>query len=223
MSKKKTILTIIIAIIVIIAVVGSIILIKNKTKTSTNNEQNQKTKTSQLYEKISNTKEIIFSQILDENNKILIAIKNSNGYKEVTTNGRIKRYIVKDNNTYYLDETDKKYYVYKNNDTIITEIKEQFEELKDITEISKGKEKINGKKYEYEEISRYQDFLFNNELSVKNLEYAKTRLYYDNNQLVYIKTIVGDNEEIIKVDISYDNINNDYFNIPENYSDGSQL
>lgn len=220
MNKKKIILIAIITLIIIVAIVGIIILINNK-KTPTNNEQNEKTKTSQLCEKISNAKEMAFTQILDDNNKILIAIKNNNGYKESTTNGRTKKYIVKDNNTYYLDTIDKKYYVYQNNDTILTEIKEKFENLKDITEISSGKEKINGKNYEYEEILKCQDFLFNSELSVNNLEYAKTRLYYDNNQLIYIKTIVGDNEEIIKIDISYDNINNDYFNIPEDYSSGS--
>lgn len=220
MNKKKTILIAIITIIIIVAIVGIIILINNK-KTPTNNEQNEKTKTSQLYEKISNAKEMTFTQTVDDNNKILITIKNNNGYKEVTTKGRTKKYIVKDNNTYYLDAIDKKYYVYQNNDTILTEIKEKFENLKDITEISSGKEKINEKNYEYEEILKCQDFLFNSELSVNNLEYAKTRLYYDDNQLVYIKTIVGDNEEIIKIDISYDDINNDCFNIPEDYSSGS--
>ena len=217
MNKKRIITISIIAIIIAVIIIGSANAIKNKTKTPKNNEQNKETKTSQLYEKISNAKEMTFIQTLDDNNKILIAIKDNKGYKEITTNGKTRKYIVKDGDTYYLDTTDKKYYIYQNNDTILTEIKEKFEGLKDISEISEGKEKINGKNYEYEEILKNQDFLFNNELSVNNLEYAKTRLYYDNNKLVYIKTIVGDNEEIIKVDISYDNINNDYFNIPEDY------
>ena len=221
MNKKKIILISIISIIIIAVIIGIIMVINNQTKTPTNNEQNEKTKTSQLYEKISSAKEMTFTQTVDDNNKISIAIKNNNGYKEVTVDGRTKKYIVKDNNTYYLDVTDKKYYVYQNNDTILTEIKEKFEILKDISEISRGKEKINSKNYEYEEISKCQDFLFNSELSVNNLEYAKTRLYYDNNQLVYIKTIVGDNEEIIKIDVSYDNVNNDDFNIPEDYSSES--
>lgn len=223
MNKKKAVLIILIAIIAVIAIVGIGIFLNTQTKTQTNNGQNENTKTSHLYEKIAGAQEFTFTQKLDDNNKIFIAIKNNNGYKEVTTNGKTRKYIVKDDDTYYLDETYKKYYVYQNNDTILTEIKEQFEELKDITEVLEGKEKINGKKYNYEEISKYQSFLFNDELSVNNLEYAKTRLYYDDNQLVYIKTIVGDNEEIIKVDISYDNINNDYFSIPEGYSDGSQV
>lgn len=230
MNKKKKMLIAIIAIIIIVAIIGIILLVNNQTKKVVNNEENsnistnnENTKTSQLYEKISNAKEITYTQTLDDNNKIFIAIKNDDGYKEVTTNGRTKKYIVKNGDTYYLDETDKKYYVYQSNDIILTEIKEQFEKLKDTTEISEGKEKINGKKYDYEEISRYQGLLFNDELSVNNLEYAKTRLYYDDNQLVYIKTIVGDNEEVIKIDISYDNINNEYFNIPKDYLNGSQV
>ena len=170
MNKKKAILITLIAIIIIVVTVGIIIFSNNQTKTSTNNEQNDKSKTSQLYEKISNAKEVTFTKTLDDNNKISIAIKNDNGYKEVLTNGRTKKYIVKDGDTYYLEETDKKYYVYQNNDAILTEIKEQFEELRDVTEVSEGQEKINGKKYDYEEISRYQGFLFNEKISVNNLE-----------------------------------------------------
>ena len=41
----------------------------------------------------------------------------------------------------------------------------------------------------------------------------------DDNELVYIKTIVGKNEEVIKIDISYDNTNTDYFNIPKDYTE----
>mgnify|MGYP004624064973 CR=1 FL=1 len=218
MNKKKIILIAIIAIIVIAIIIGAIVLVNNQTK----NNQGETTQISKLYEQISNVKEMTFSQTIDNNNKIVTAIKNNNGYKEVTANGKTRKYIVKDNNTYYLDETEKIYYTYQNNDTILTEIKEKFETLKDVTQISKGKERINGKSYKYEEIPNCQDFLFNNELSVNNLEYAKTRLYFDNDNLVYIKTIVGDNEEIIKIDISY-NVNNDYFNIPKDYSDGSQV
>ena len=102
---------------------------------------------------------------------------------------------------------------------VLTEVKEKFEVLYGKS-VSKGKEKIDGKTYNYEEISECQDFLINDELSVNNLEYAKTRLYYSNENLVYIKTIVGENEEIIKVSISYDSVDNDYFNIPEDYTDG---
>ena len=62
-------------------------------------------------------------------------------------------------------------------------------------------------------------FLFDENLSVNNLEYANTRLYYKNENLSYIKTIVGENQELIKVDISYGNINDSYFDIPSDYTE----
>ena len=119
--------------------------------------------------------------------------------------------------TYYLDDVDKMCYTYENNDQILTEIKEQFQILKDSVNVSNKKDNVNGKKYNYEEIPENQDFLFNNKLEVNNLEYAKTRLYYNNDKLVYIKTIVGDNEETQKIDINYSNVDDNYFEIPNDY------
>lgn len=220
MERKNKIILISIAIVIILAiVVGIVAFINNKNTDTQNGGENQNTKTSQLYNKISEAKQITFTQTLDDNNKTTIVIKDDNGYKEVVSDGTVKKYIVKDGDTYYIDESNKKYYKYQSNDMILTEIKEQFEDLYGKA-VTKGREKVGGKTYNYEEIAECQDFLMNEELSVNNLEYAKTRLYYDNENLVYIKTIVGENEETIKVDISYDNVNDDYFNIPEDYTNG---
>lgn len=218
MDKKKKVILISVAIIILAIVVGTVIFINSQKSNNQNTEELQNTKTSQLYNKILEAKEIIVTQALDDNNKTTIAIKDDNGYKEVVSDGSVEKYIVKNGDTYYIDESNKKYYRYQSNDMILTEIKEQFEDLYE-KPVTKGKEKVNGKTYNYEEITGYQDFLINEELSVNNLEYAKTRLYYDSENLVYIKTIVGENEEIIKVNISY-NVNDDYFNIPEDYIDG---
>ena len=95
---------------------------------------------------------------------------------------------------------------------------EQFKNL-NLSGLKVGKESINGKNYKYEEIQQCQDFLFDENLSVNNLEYANTRLYYKNENLSYIKTIVGENQELIKVDISYGNINDSYFDIPSDYTE----
>ena len=220
MERKKKIILISIAIVVILAVVvGIVIFVNNKQTDTQNGEQVQNTKTSQLYNKISESEQITFTQALDDNNKTTIIIKDSNGYKEVISDGNVKKYIVKDGDTYYLDESNKKYYKYQSNDIILAEIKEKFEDLYGKS-VLKGKEKVDGKTYNYEEIAECQDFLVNEELSVNNLEYAKTKLYYNNEDLVYIKTIVGENEEIIKINISYDNVSDDYFNIPEDYTNG---
>lgn len=215
MSKSnKNILLIVIAVVVLAIIIGLIVFsIKNK-----NTEKQEKTLTSKIYEKINNTNEITYTRTIDEKNKIVIILKGNQAYKEVTTNGKTKKYIVKNGDTYYLDDSEKNYYKYENNDEILTEMKQQFEEIDNVN-LKDGKENINGKKYEYEEIQNFQGFLFDDKLSVNNLEYAKTRLYYKNGELSYIKTIVGDNQELMKVDISYENINNDYFEIPSGYTE----
>lgn len=224
MNKTRKIVLIIITIIMVIAIMACIMglyIKNNKNIESKDINKSENTRTEQLYNELEQAKEVTFTKTLDENNKILIAVKENDGYKEVTSNGNIRKYVVKDGETYYLDDTNKKYYKYQSNDMILTEIKEQFEELGQGS-FTRGRERIEGKTYNYEEISECQNFLMNDEISVDNLEYAKTRLYYDNNGLVYIKTIVGDNEEIIKVDISYEKINDGYFKIPEDYSNGRQ-
>lgn len=215
MSKsKKNIVLIVISIILLAIVIGAIVLvIKNK---NTNNQEN--TLTSKLCKKISEANEISYTRTIDENNKITVIVKGDKAYKEVISDGNTTKYIVKNGNTFYLDDGEKKYYKYENNDEILTEVKEQFKNL-NLSGLKVGKESINGKNYKYEEIQQCQDFLFDENLSVNNLEYANTRLYYKNENLSYIKTIVGENQELIKVDISYGNINDSYFDIPSDYKE----
>lgn len=215
MSKsKKNIVLIVISIILLAIVIGAIVLvIKNK---NTNNQEN--TLTSKLCKKISEANEISYTRTIDENNKITVIVKGDKAYKEVISDGNTTKYIVKNGNTFYLDDGEKKYYKYENNDEILTEVKEQFKNL-NLSGLKVGKESINCKNYKYEEIQQCQDFLFDENLSVNNLEYANTRLYYKNENLSYIKTIVGENQELIKVDISYGNINDSYFDIPSDYTE----
>lgn len=215
MSKsKKNIVLIVISIILLAIVIGAIVLvIKNK---NTNNQEN--TLISKLCKKISEANEISYTRTIDENNKITVIVKGDKAYKEVISDGNTTKYIVKNGNTFYLDDGEKKYYKYENNDEILTEVKEQFKNL-NLSGLKVGKESINGKNYKYEEIQQCQDFLFDENLSVNNLEYANTRLYYKNENLSYIKTIVGENQELIKVDISYGNINDSYFDIPSDYTE----
>lgn len=222
MSKKAVVISIIIALIIILVVIGIIFNGQHGGNKTADNEQLKSTKTSQLYNKILEAKAMTFTKTLDDNNKTFIAIKDDKAYKEITTNGNVQKYIVKDGNTYYLDETNEKYYRYQSNDTILTEIREQFEGLNN-RDVSEGKEKLEGKNYNYEEFSGYQDFLINYDLAVNDLELAKTKLYYDGGSLNYIKTIVGDSEELLKIDISYKSVKDEFFDIPLNYSNGEDL
>ena len=217
LKKTMIIIGIIILVVVIIGVIIFAISSKNK-KNKT--EQTESVEIQKNYEKIANSKEMTFTTTLDENNRETIVIKDGQAYKETTRNGVTYKYIVKGNDTYFVDDSNKTYYTYKNNTEISTEIQQKLSKLKEMSS-NTGKEKVNGKNYQYEEFEKYQDFLINNKIAVTDLTKAKTRIYYDNDKIVYIKTIAGDEEELLKVDISYGNVKNDYFNIPSEYKDGN--
>ena len=220
MKKNKKILIIVISIILILAVILGIIFLVSKNKQGNTNEIQEAQKTEKVYEEVSKANQITFTCTLDDKNKETIIVKDNNAYKETTKDGKTSRYIVKDGNTYFLDEDSKKYYTYNNNTSILIELKQQLEKLQDLSKEA-GKERIKGKNYSYEEFKKYQGFLINNKIAVTDLTKAKTRIYYDNDKIVYIKTIAGDEEELLKVDISYNQVNDDYFNIPDEYKDGN--
>ena len=47
----------------------------------------------------------------------------------------------------------------------------------------------------------------------------KTRFYFEKNKIAYIKTIIGEDEqELLKIDFS-ENIDENLFEIPENYAE----
>lgn len=217
LKKTMIIIGIIILVVVIIGVIIFAISSKNKTNKT---EQTESVEIQKNYEKIANSKEMTFTTTLDENNRETIVIKDGQAYKETTRNGVTYKYIVKGNDTYFVDDSNKTYYTYKNNTEISTEIQQKLSKLKEMSS-NTGKEKVNGKNYQYEEFEKYQDFLINNKIAVTDLTKAKTRIYYDNDKIVYIKTIAGDEEELLKVDISYGTVKNDYFNIPSEYKDGN--
>lgn len=217
LKKPMIIIGIIILVVVIIGVIIFALSSKNKTNKT---EQTESVEIQKNYEKIANSKEMTFTTTLDENNRETIVIKDGQAYKETTRNGVTYKYIVKGNDTYFVDDSNKTYYTYKNNTEISTEIQQKLSKLKEMSS-NTGKEKVNGKNYQYEEFEKYQDFLINNKIAVTDLTKAKTRIYYDNDKIVYIKTIAGDEEELLKVDISYGNVKNDYFNIPSEYKDGN--
>jgi hypothetical protein len=217
LKKPMIIIGIIILVVVIIGVIIFALSSKNKTNKT---EQTESVEIQKNYEKIANSKEMTFTTTLDENNRETIVIKDGQAYKETTRNGVTYKYIVKGNDTYFVDDSNKTYYTYKNNTEISTEIQQKLSKLKEMSS-NTGKEKVKGKNYQYEEFEKYQDFLINNKIAVTDLTKAKTRIYYDNDKIVYIKTIAGDEEELLKVDILYGNVKNDYFNIPSEYKDGN--
>lgn len=215
--KKKTVLIIVICVLAVL-IIGGIIyyfgFYKNNRGGNTTEDQ-EKSKLTEVYNALKKDDVYTFTRTVDEDNKITIARSGDKGYKETVINGKNTKYIVNEGNTYLLKEDSKKYYQYDNNVMILSEITGFLEELKD-QEYEKGKEKINGKNYQYEEFSGCQDFLINNKLYTNNESNAKTRFYYNGNELVYIKTIIGDQEEVARVNIQY-SVDDNLFNIPSDY------
>ena len=134
---------------------------------------------------------------------------------ETTSNDEETKYIVKNGNTYFLVDDTKTYYTYSNNQTNLNMVTRGLERIKDL-EYQTGREKINNKNYYYEEYTGLTDFAMGD--FTEDSEDVKTRFYFDNDELVYIKTIEGDKQELLEVNISYD-VDQNSFQIPSDYNE----
>lgn len=208
-NKKKVIGITLISVVVLIIAVGFIFFFTN---------QNSKTsKTMKLYNTLVGQNSYNFITTLDKNNIVHYAKKDDNiAYLDMVYKGEESKFVIRDGNSYLLRDLNKVYYTYQNDDADLNKIEAQFEKLKDL-EVTTGSEKIDNKNYQYEEYAIETDFLLKyfEDNEKKNV---KTRFYYAGNQLVYIKTIVGDYQEILKVDISYE-VDNNLFEIPSDYQE----
>lgn len=211
-SHKKTIIIAIIAIIAVLAVAGVTALSMSK-KDEPEIGQN---KTIKLYDELTKKGTYTFNTFLDDENKMYYSKKENVAYTDIVFEDEESKYVVKDGNTYLLDDEDKTYYSFNNNEMYLNKIEEELEEVKDLEYVA-GKEIINNKEYKYEEYNVATDLMFKyfNDIRNKN---AKTRFYYDGNKLVYIKTIVGDYEELLKVDMSY-NVDSKLLEVPADYQE----
>ncbi len=218
--KKKTIIYICItvAILIIIGLVYFLVINKNN-KNENGDEKIQEagtSKTNKIYERLTESDEYTFEKILNDENKSKTIKSGDKAYKEETSNGNTFKYIVTDGNTYLLQDNLKQYYKYENNTIILSEITNNFMKLENL-QYQTGKEEINGNNLEYEEYSNYGEFLMNTSLETAGTQ-MQTRFYYSGNNLKYIKTIIGDQEELLEVNIEY-KANDGIFEIPADYQD----
>lgn len=216
MSKKKKIILITVAsIIVLFIIAGLIYWIGFRTKTENTTLDGETSKVAKLYSELAEKQEFSFTTILDDQNQNYYAKKDQKAYIETNYQGEKTKFIMKDGNAYLLMDDQKTYYTYQNNETDLEKITNQLEEVKE-KQYVEGKEKIENKNYNYEEYEGTTDFL------IKDLdttsESAKTRFYFDGDKLEYIKTIIGDDQEILKVDISY-SVDDNLFEIPSDYNE----
>lgn len=221
MKKNKKII-IVASVIAVVAIIAIILFFTIKG----NNENGQVSKLNAYYERLKDTSTYSFSVSLDDQNNILYQKQSNKAYVNTNYQGINSKYIIRDRNTYLIRDDDKKYYTYENNETELYMIEMILEDIKD-NEVTTGKEKIENKNYYYEEFEGTSEFYFRDmNIDIEELDKteesdnkAKTRFYFKNNDLVYIKTIIDDNtEQLLKVDYSK-NVDNKLVEIPSEYEE----
>lgn len=210
MKKRKVIILAIIAILIIIGVVTGIVLIK-KSK-----ENDNEKKLSKIYEDLISSQTYTFT--MEQNNKnktIMTKTEDKTAIDQYLENNHTTT-IVKDGNTYLLLHDREEYYVYKNNNIEQSILTDGLNEILN-KEAIKGIEKVNGKKYSYEEYEGSTIFMISNTLNLD--DEIKTRFYFDKKgDLIYIKTVYGENEELLKVELT-NQVDTKIFEIPSNYAE----
>ena len=189
---KKAILVILVAIVLVIV----IIKIMSGKKEDVKRLQN-------LYNELNTSQTYLFEMQENDEDKTIMAKKGDKTIIDDYTENSHTTTIVKENNTYLVLHDREEYYVYEQNNveqSILTD------GLQDVVskEFVTGTEKVKGKKYSYEEYQGSTMFMEASSLDV-NEEDIKTRFYFDNNDnLVYIRTIKGVNQELLKINIQKD-------------------
>lgn len=214
MSKKKKITISIIASIIVIAIIVGTIgwLIGRKEQEK---EETSIAKINVLYEKLKEKKEYTFQIKLDDNHQIYYAKKDNMAYVNTIYRGNEMTMLTRDGNSYLLVEDEKIYYTYQNNEANLEKIMAQLEEVKD-KNFTKGKEKIEKKEYQYEEYNEITGFFMGEVKDEQAQMEKKTRFYFDGEELVYIKTIIGEQQELLKIKLS-DTVESNLFEIPDGY------
>lgn len=214
MSKKKKIILIIAIVILVLAIITGLIYWIGKERTGNTVLDGTTSKVNKLYTELKEKKAFSFTTTLDEQNEVYYAKKDNVAYIETNYQGEKSKFIIKEGNSYLLVDDQKTYYTYQNNETNLDKIMVQLEAVKD-NQYIEGKEKIENKEYKYEEYEGITEFLLKDVAMVEE-QTAKTRFYFNGGKLIYIRTIVGDYQETLKVDISY-NVNDKLFKIPTDY------
>lgn len=209
MKKKQIIpLVIVISLIVIIVI---IMLIRNK-------EDNTK-RLNNLYKELESSQTYLFEMEQDKDNKTIMAKKGNKTIIDAYSKDNHRTTIIKDNTTYYVLHDREEYYVYEQNNVEQTILTDGLKEVV-VKEFVTGVEKVEGKKYIYEEYQGSTMFMDESSLDA-NEEDIKTRFYFDNDDnLVYIRTIKGVNQELLKISIEKE-VDDSIFEIPSNYAENS--
>ena len=215
MKKNKRIFLIVVILVIIGIIFGISKLVGNK--------EDKTQKLAKIYEKLNNNQTYLFEMEQNSNNKTIMAKKGDetiiDQYSK-DSESKVESHtttLVKDNNTYLILHDREEYYVYQQNNVEQNILTDGIKEVID-REYTTGEEKVRGKKYKYEEYSGSTMFMITNTLELDESS-IKTRFYFDNNgNLTYIKTIYGEDSELLKVKLEY-NVDDSLFEIPANYAE----
>lgn len=206
-------------ILVILVIIGIIFVISKIINSKSSDEQ----KLAKIYEDLNSSKSYYFQMERNSNNKIIMAQKGDktiiDQYSKEGENSTQSHTttLIKDNNTYLILHDRKEYYVYEENNVDQTILLDGIKEIMD-KDFSRGNEKVRGKKYNYEEYNGSSIFMISNTLNIDENE-VKTRFYFDKkDNLVYIKTINGEDTELLKINITQD-VDDSIFDIPSDYAE----
>ncbi len=217
MEKKKIIIISLITIAIVAIVVGIVCFFAFGNKNDNNSDEQQTNKVSELYENLKAKETYSFTTTLDDKNEEVYAKGNNAGYTETLYNGELSKYIIKDGNSYLIRDESKEYYTYSNNQTDLNKVEKILGNLAGV-EFTTGKENVNNKKYQYMEYNQATGFTMMSSTQLASSENVKTRFYFSGDKLAYIKTIVGEKEELLKVEIS-DKVDSKLFEIPADYQE----
>ncbi len=216
MNKNKKII-IVVSAVVIIAIICVVAFFMIKDKGKTEETDNKNSKLSHIYEKMNEKLVYTFTATLNDKNSKIVKRKGDKARVDLNLEGEKSTDIIKDGNTYLVVASDEKVYKYQNNDMELIELLMNIEDTIDSQIPQKSKEEINGKKYDCEEYKGITYFSLLQSTLDDNEETSYTKFYFKGNNLEYIKTKINDKEELLKINISYDDISENEFEIPSEY------
>ena len=209
MKKKK-----IIKVVIIILIITAIIIIMSKFK---NNKNDEIKRLASLYEQLNTSQTYLFEMEKNNKNKTIMAKKGNKTIIDNYSENNHTTTIVKDDNSYLVLHDREEYYVYEQNNIEQTILLDGLKEIKDKS-YTTGTDKVKGKKYSYEEFNGSTMFMSNSNLETSE-DTIKTRFYFDDeNNLVYIQTINGSYQELLKIKLEKE-VDDSIFEIPSNYAE----
>ena len=188
-------------------------------------KEEKKNRTKDMYKKICNSKIYTFTieEGIPSSNKFIISKMGENRSLDLISEGEHTTTLVKDGYAYFIMHNKEEYSIFENSDKkeIDANILENELNIINNSNYLSNKEKIYGKTYYYEEYENIDCFIMSG-ISINEESTIKTRFYFNGDKIVYIKTIIYDeeeqNEELLKVNLS-STANEDLFEIPKKYAE----